>query len=116
MLLDTETRFLGAIVATAIVASNVIATVEYEDTIQEKVTPSQKFTSLIAATATILSFPARNTARRVIEIHIYNSDSATHDVTVFIGDGVAQQVVKKSLALAANKTLYYNRLTGWVVV
>lgn len=112
MLLDKITSHLNVTVATAISANPLQCTADYEDTIREKLIPVCVQTPLLTATTEIIPAPSSDTARRVLELHIYNADTVTHDVTVLL-NGIP---LKFTAALAAGKTLYYNRLTGWVVV
>lgn len=116
MLLCNSDQSLEATVITAITTNNLECSVEYEDTIQERITPGMQFTFLPVGVDTILNAPVDRTARRIIEIHILNNDTVTHDVIVSILNDVTLYDVKKSVALAVGKTLHYNRFNGWAVV
>ncbi len=117
MLLDTITRSISVSLVTAYtVANSIKMTAEWEDTRQEKIIPVTNLLTGVIGANTLVPAPAANTAREVQELTIYNGDSVTHDVIVNLMDGVNGFTIKAAIALAVNKTLYYNRLTGWVIV
>ena len=117
MLLDKITRSIVVVLATAYtVANSIKMTVEWEDRKQEKVVPVTNLLTGVIGSNTLVPVPDNSQAREIKELTIYNGDSVAHDVTVNLVDGVNSYTVKFAAALPANKTLYYNRLTGWVIV
>lgn len=116
MLLVNADQSIEATVVTAIATHNLECAVEYEDRIQERITPGVQYSFLAAGIETILDAPKNNTARKVREIHILNNDTITHNVIVSILDDVTLYDLKKVIALPADKTLHYNEYNGWIVI
>lgn len=98
-------------------AATVEITSHYEDEYQEKIVPQ---TTLIKSNGTtpvvIVPAPAANTARRVQEITICNTDSASHNVSVDINNGAVTFRQLSVFVVAAGKTLQYIHERGWSLV
>lgn len=113
MLLDVNNRKLQLALMSAIATYPLAVTVEYEDEIREQVKPETIFTETGSSGSTdILLAPEHNTARRIIEIHVYNADTVSQQIQVLIEHGVSTQVIQNA-TLDSGDTLHYNRYNGW---
>lgn len=115
MLLDKDTRSLQIRLGAAIVTNNVQITAEYEDEIREALKPETIFTqSNGSSDVIILEAPEQATARRVIELHIYNGDVIAQEIIILIIHSSTPQIIQNA-TLNPGDTLYYNRFHGWSV-
>lgn len=110
MLLDTASKSL---IITA--ATNMVAAVEYEDNVTEKVIPIQSLVALTGGTDTIVPAPSDGrTARKIKEINIMNNAGSTKTVTISMKVGATTFILKYA-SMADKSTLHYNMLNGWTL-
>lgn len=116
MLLDTKNRGFGFSITTATAASPLICVAEYEDVIQDRRAPALVYNTAVqgGANTIIIPPPPANTARIIIELTLFNGDSVTHLIAPYIDESGGKQI--NLISLPTQKTLYYNRKTGWSVI
>ena len=118
MLIDRVNRSLKIDITTAIATTPMCSAVEYEDVIQEKVTPQEYLNAaLIAGAGFICPAPANgNTARNIKAFNIVNSDTVTHDIAVYILDDVTKVYLKFQTAMPVKSSLHYSVFHGWSLI
>lgn len=105
LVLDTTTRKLQAVMGAAATTSNCTVTVAYAETTASSFTEGIQPTTLAGLTVTdILAAPSVAATRRVVKaIMIYNNDTVTQTVTVYLDDnGTDYPLVKVTLGPGAN--------------
>lgn len=105
LVLDTTTRKLQAQMGAAATTSNCTITVAYAETTASSFTEGMQPTTLAGLTVTdILAAPSVAATRRVVKaIMIYNNDTVTQTVTVYLDDnGTDYPLVKVTLGPGAN--------------
>src|SRR3990167_10779861 len=63
----------------------------------------------------ILAAPVSNPLREVVEVMIYNKDTASVTVTVKTDNGTTERIIVKR-TLTTLQTLFYTREGGWQVI
>lgn len=105
IVLDTTTRKLQAVMGAAAANYNCTVTVAYAETTASSFTEGMQPTTLAGLTVTdILAAPSVAATRRVVKaIMIYNNDTVTQTVTVYLDDnGTDYPLVKVTLGPGAN--------------
>ena len=105
IVLDTTTRKLQAVMGAAAANYNCTVTVAYAETTASSFTEGIQPTTLAGLTVTdILAAPSVAATRRVVKaIMIYNNDTVTQTVTVYLDDnGTDYPLVKVTLGPGAN--------------
>lgn len=105
LVLDTTTRKLQAQMGAAATTNNCTITVAYAETTASSFTEGIQPTTLAGLTVTdILAAPSVAATRRVVKaIMIYNNDTVTQTVTVYLDDnGTDYPLVKVTLGPGAN--------------
>lgn len=116
MFLDASTKMLRIALDGAVATNQVQVITNYTDQIQERVTPKVQTTVTAGATKTnIVSPPADNTLREVTEIYVYNRDTATRTIKIYMYDGTTDWEILET-SLNTLRTLQYNSKTGWEVL
>lgn len=115
MLLDVSNRKLQLKLGAAQVTAPLQITVQYFDKIREADTTATIFLLSNGTSAVdILATPEDNTERHVVEIHVYNNDSAVQAVQIAILDGATERKLRTAV-LNSGDTLHYNEYSGWSV-
>ena len=116
MILDGSTK-LEAVLAGGVSANQPEVHVDYVDwNINGETSPPVTFRVALNSTTdvTILAAPTASPAREVMNLTVYNKDTASVTVTVKTDDGTERILMKQPVATLG--TLCYEKGVGWYVM
>ncbi len=118
MILDTTLK-LEIVLAGAVAANQVEVHVSYLDWNNKSGTQALpaffRTASNNTTDVTILAAPTGNPIREILNIHIYNKDTASVTVTVKTDDGTTERIVVKQ-QLLTTETLSWTKDAGWFII
>lgn len=116
IVIDSKTKSLRVRLTAAKTTNDMEVSCSYVDTVipQQRTTKTDGTNDVtIVDGIPITQAPPKNTNRRVIEMTIFNADTETKVVEVFILDG-STEIFKMSVSLQVNYTIHFDS-NGWYV-